>query len=124
MKGLAGPNRKKVIQGKDSIFRLLIDSCGTNPKNTSITEFSVHEINEDARKPLALSMVLDHSPSMGEMRAKKLQEAVRLSMDMLTDDDAIAVVKFTRKIHREVPLSSNYEQYTSQLKIEIGRAHV
>ena len=118
VKGLAGPNRKKVIQGKDSIFRLLIDSCSKNPKNTPITEFSVHEINEDARKPLALSMVLDHSPSMGEMRAKKLQEAVRLSMDMLTDDDAIAVVKFTSKIHREVPLSSNYEQYTSQLKID------
>ncbi|MGA1435354.1 MAG: hypothetical protein ACO34C_07630, partial [Candidatus Kapaibacteriota bacterium] len=28
VKGLAGPNRKKVIKGKDSIFRLLIDSCG------------------------------------------------------------------------------------------------
>lgn len=118
VKGLAGPNRKKVIKGKDSIFRLLIDSCGMNVNNQQITQFTVHEINEDARKPLALSMVLDHSPSMGEMRAKKLQEAVRLSMDMLTDDDAIAVVKFTKKIHREVPLSSNYEQYTSQFKID------
>ncbi len=118
VRGLAGSDRKKIITGKDSIWRFLIDSCGNNPKNLPIREFVVREINEDSRKPLAISMVLDHSPSMGEMRARKLQEAVRTIMDMLTDEDAISVIKFTSKIHREIPLTSDYESYTSQLKID------
>jgi len=118
VRGLAGPERKKFVSGKDPIWRFLIDSCGNTPKNTPIREYVVREINEDSRKPLAISMVLDHSPSMGEMRARKLQEAVRNTMDMLTDEDAISVIKFTRKIHREIPLTSDYETYTSQLKID------
>ncbi|MFM7543808.1 MAG: OmpA family protein [Ignavibacteria bacterium] len=118
VRGLAGPNRSKIISGKDSIWRMLIDSCAVNPKKTPRSQFSVREISEDIRKPIALSMVLDHSPSMGEMRARKLQEAVRTTMDILTDDDAIAVIKFTSKIHREIPLTSNYQTYTSQLKID------
>jgi VWFA-related protein len=118
VRGLAGPNRSKIISGKDSIWRMLIDSCAVNPQKSPRSQFSVREISEDIRKPIALSMVLDHSPSMGEMRARKLQEAVRTTMDMLTDDDAIAVIKFTSKIHREIPLTSNYQTYTSQLKID------
>jgi len=118
VRGLAGPDRKKIVSGKDSIWRLLIDSCGANPRQVGLSRYTIREINEDSRKPIAISMVLDHSPSMGEMRARKLQEAVRNTMDMLTDEDAISVIKFTSKIHREVPLTSNYDQYTSQLKID------
>lgn len=118
VRGLAGPNGRKTIQGKDSIWRFLIDSCGINPKKSPIREFMIREINEDSRKPLSIAMVLDHSPSMGEIRARKLQEAVRTTMDMLTDDDAISVIKFTAKIHREIPLTSDYQTYTSQLKID------
>ena len=118
VRGLAGPDRKKVVSGKDSIWRLLIDSCGANPRQVGLSRYIIREINEDSRKPIAISMVLDHSPSMGEMRARKLQEAVRNTMDMLTDEDAISVIKFTSKIHREVRLTSNYDQYTSQLKID------
>jgi VWFA-related protein len=118
VQGLAGPDRRKVITGKDSIWRLLIDSCGANPGQIGLSRYIIREINEDSRKPIAISMVLDHSPSMGEMRARKLQEAVRNTMDMLTDEDAISVIKFTSIIHREVPLTSNYDQYTSQLKID------
>jgi hypothetical protein len=118
VRGLAGPNRSRIIKGIDSIWRILIDSCGQNAQNESIREFMVREINEDIRKPLAMSMVLDHSPSMGELRARKLQEAVRTTMDMLTDDDAISVIKFTSTIHREISLSSKYEEYTSLLKID------
>ncbi len=118
VQGLAGPDRRKVITGKDSIWRLLIDSCGANPGQIGLSRYTIREINEDSRKPIAISMVLDHSPSMGEMRARKLQEAVRNTMDMLTDEDAISVIKFTAKIHREIPLISDYETYTSQLNID------
>lgn len=118
VRGLAGPTKHKIITAKDSNWRMLNDSCSVNPKKTPLSQFSVREISEDIRKPIALSMVLDHSPSMGETRARKLQEAVRTTMDMLTDDDAIAVIKFTSIIHREIPLTSNYNTYTSQLKID------
>lgn len=118
VKGLAGPSGRKIVNGKDSIWRFLMDSCGANSRQSPIRTFMIREISEDARKPLAISMVLDHSPSMGEMRARKLQEAVRTTMDMLTDDDAISVIKFTAKIHREIPLTSDYQTYTTQLKID------
>ena len=118
VRGLAGPTKHKIITAKDSNWRMLNGSCSVNPKKTPLSQFSVREISEDIRKPIALSMVLDHSPSMGETRARKLQEAVRTTMDMLTDDDAIAVIKFTSISHREIPLTSNYNTYTSQLKID------
>ena len=118
VRGLAGPYGRKTIKGKDSIWRFLMDSCGINSKKSPIREFMIREINEDSRKPLSIAMVLDHSPSMGEIRAQKLQEAVRTTMDMLTDEDAISVIKFTSKIHREIPLTSDYQTYTSQLKID------
>jgi len=119
IKGLAGDKGIFVTPNKPSvIWKSLIDSSSISYKKSRVGSFSVKEIREDQRNPLALSFVLDHSPSMGNSRAIKLQEAVRNTMDMLYDEDYISVIKFTSKIFTEVPLMNNYQTYTSLFKID------
>lgn len=86
-------------------WRTLIDSCGG--RAVPIDSFSVVEVRENDRNPHAIAFVLDHSPSMGDERTRKLQEAVRRTLGMVKSGDHIAVVKFTKDIHVEVPLSSD-----------------
>jgi outer membrane protein OmpA-like peptidoglycan-associated protein len=119
IKGLAGDKGIVVTSKTPSIiWKSLIDSSSISYKKSRVGSFSVKEIREDQRNPLALSFVLDHSPSMGNSRAIKLQEAVRNTMDMLYDEDYISVIKFTSRIHTEVPLMNNYQTYTSLFKID------
>ena len=119
IKGLAGDKGIIVTPKNPSvIWKSLIDSSSISYKKSRVGSFSVKEIREDQRNPLALSFVLDHSPSMGNSRAIKLQEAVRNTMDMLYDEDYISVIKFTSKIFTEVPLMNNYQTYTSLFKID------
>lgn len=119
IKGLAGDKGIVVTSKTPSvIWKSLIDSSSVSYKKSKVGSFSVKEIREDQRNPLALSFVLDHSPSMGNSRAIKLQEAVRNTMDMLYDEDYISVIKFTSKIFTEVPLMNNYQTYTSLFKID------
>lgn len=119
IKGLAGDKGIVVTPKTPSIiWKSLIDSSSVSYKKSKVGSFSVKEIREDQRNPLALSFVLDHSPSMGNSRAIKLQEAVRNTMDMLYDEDYISVIKFTSKIFTEVPLMNNYQTYTSLFKID------
>ena len=119
IKGLAGDKGIVVTPKTPSIiWKSLIDSSSVSYKKSKVGSFSVKEIREDQRNPLAISFVLDHSPSMGNSRAIKLQEAVRNTMDMLYDEDYISVIKFTSKIFTEVPLMNNYQTYTSLFKID------
>jgi outer membrane protein OmpA-like peptidoglycan-associated protein/Mg-chelatase subunit ChlD len=100
-------------------WRALSDS--TLPSITGaanrIQNFRVQEVRETLREPNAIAFVLDHSGSMGDGRARRLQEAVRQLMNLVRGEDRIAVVKFDNRINVEVPLTQDSSEYKRRLKI-------
>ncbi len=97
-------------------WRTLVDSCGSHA--VRIDSFAVAEVRDNAREPHAIAFVLDHSPSMGDERTRRLQEAVRRTLGFVKAGDHIAVVKFTREIHVEVPLSGDSAVYKKLLVVD------
>jgi VWFA-related protein len=97
-------------------WRTLVDSCAGQA--TVIDSFDVTEVRQDRRDPYAIAFVLDHSPSMGETRARKLQEAVRRVLRIIRSGDRIAVVKFTKEVYTEVPLTADSAIYRSQFQVD------
>jgi VWFA-related protein len=97
-------------------WKSLVDSC--SGKAVPIDSFSVTEVRQDRREPYAISFVLDHSPSMGDLRARKLQEALRRVLRIIKAGDMVSVVKFTREIYVEVPLTADSAVYKSQFRVD------
>lgn len=94
----------------------LEDACGG--VSAAIDSFTVTEVRENAREPHAIAFVLDHSPSMGEARALKLQEAVRWTLGIVKPGDHVSVVKFTKDSKVEVPLTGDSAVYKKQFQID------
>ncbi len=113
--GLAPPHFAGTGSYRD-YWRRLVDSCAGTA--TPIDSFSVTEVREDRREPYALGFILDHSPSMGEGRARKLQDAVRRTLNIIKRGDMVSVVKFTSVPLVEVHLTSDSVKYRSQFKVD------
>jgi outer membrane protein OmpA-like peptidoglycan-associated protein len=94
----------------------LVDSCSGNA--VPIDSFTVTEVRQDRREPYALSFILDHSPSMGEQRALKLQDAVRRTLRIIKPGDMVSVIKFTKDVLTEVPLTADSTKYRSLFKVD------
>ncbi|MCE7932958.1 MAG: VWA domain-containing protein [Chlorobi bacterium CHB2] len=97
-------------------WKKLVDSC--NGTTTTIDSFNVTEVRQDRREPYAIALVLDHSPSMGESRARKLQEAITLLLKVIKKGDMVAVVKFTSTMKVEVPLTADSSLYKRLFQID------
>ncbi|MCS6807363.1 MAG: VWA domain-containing protein [Bacteroidota bacterium] len=115
--GLAPPN----FQGTGSYqlyWRTLIDSCpGMTAHIARVRDVLVEEIRESTRDTHAIAFVLDHSPSMGVIRAVRLQEAVARTLGMIQPHDYVTAIKFTSRMHVEVPLTNDSTIYRSQFMI-------
>lgn len=94
----------------------LEDACGG--ESVAIDSFTVTEVRESEREPHAIAFVLDHSPSMGEQRALKLQEAVRWTLGIVKPGDYVSVVKFTKNSKVEVPLVGDSAVYKKQFQVD------
>jgi VWFA-related protein len=94
----------------------LTDSC--QGFDNDIKEFDVTEIKESTSESYAICFVLDHSPSMGDQRAERLQHAVKLVCTAIKKGDYVAVVKFSSKMTIEVPLTSNKDEYRNKIKVD------
>lgn len=94
----------------------LTDSC--NGIENDINEFEVTEIRESTSEPYSICFILDHSPSMGDQRAERLQQAVKLVCSGIKKGDYVSIVKFSNKMHIEVPLTNNKDEYRSKIKID------
>jgi VWFA-related protein len=117
--GLAPPN----FQGTGSYrsyWRALVDSCPqmTATSQTRVRSFDVQEVSDGSMEAHAVAFVLDHSPSMGENRARRLQEAVARTMGIVKKQDYITAVKFTKKIKVEVPLTNDTNAYRDGFLID------
>lgn len=68
-------------------------------KSDNIKRYKVNEMLDKDRSPLGIVLVLDHSGSMGQYRARKMQEAVtRFIQKYKSPDDKIAIVKFDNNV--------------------------
>ena len=110
--GLAPPH----FQGTGNYrayWRALTDSSSQTPDLNAarVRRFEVTEVREAAQDTHAVAFVLDHSPSMGNTRAQRLQEAVARTLGIVKRQDFISVIKFTRNIKVEVPLTNDTLAY-------------
>ena len=113
--GLAPPYFKGKGIYKD-YWQKITDSYSGLTNN--ISEYEVTEIREHTRDPFAMCFVLDHSPSMGNVRATKLQEVVKKMLTKLRLGDYAGVVKFTATIKNEVPLTNDKQKYTNDFLVD------
>ena len=86
-------------------------------------KFDIFENYEKIREPMALVLVLDHSGSMGQYRARKMQEAVsRFIEKYFNKDDKISIVKYDNNIMTlDVPEPANKAEWEKFKKnFEVG----
>lgn len=78
-----------------------------NGETIQLTDFEIYEYSEREPQPNAISLVLDHSGSMGEERAKTLQRGVVGFIDSKSDEDAVAVIKYDDRVGVDAQFSNN-----------------
>ncbi len=118
--GLAPPYLKDTMQ-IHRIWTTLIDSCGA--KATAITNFTVREVRGNSDQRHALAFIIDHSGSMGDMRIRRLREAVKSTMNIIHTGDMVSVLPFAGTVAVDVPLSADSAAFKSHMSIE-NHAHV
>lgn len=109
--GLAPP----YYDGKNNYKKywpVLFDSC--RGKRYS-PKFEVTEIRAKQAPSYAISFVLDHSPSMTDYKAQKLQETVQKVLYAIKPNDYINVIKFSKEIHNEIPLTNKRNDFRGKV---------
>jgi outer membrane protein OmpA-like peptidoglycan-associated protein len=66
--------------------------------------------------PLALALALDHSGSMGELRARLLQDAIDSVLAAKRPADALSILKFDSRMGIEAPLGTNAQALRKQFR--------
>ena len=75
-----------------------------NGRPTQIKDFKLKEVTEADKAPMAIALVMDHSGSMGEERARIVQDAAEYFINMKKPEDAVAIVKYDNHTVVEPPL--------------------
>ena len=88
-----------------SMWCKLMDVC--NNKSTIIKDYKLREVSESDRVPMAIALVMDHSGSMGDARARAVQEAAGHIIDLKKPEDAMAIIKYDAKVGVEAPLTTD-----------------
>ncbi len=81
--------------------------CGFEDNNRVVDKHIIHEIRREKVDEYSISFVLDHSGSIGEVRARSIQSAFLNSLDTKLDNDRFSLVKFDEYVNTEVPLSAD-----------------
>ncbi|MBC8145723.1 MAG: OmpA family protein [bacterium] len=97
-------------------WRILVDSCAGTA--TAIDRFNVTEVREDRREPLAIGYALDHSSSMGELRTRKLRDAIQRTLKLIRRGDRVSVLSFTTKVTMEVPLTGDSATFRKKFRAD------
>ncbi len=84
-------------------------------KFSNITDFKVSETRDNNDIPINMSIIMDHSGSMGTDRCLILQNAVESFMKHKKTSDALAVVKYDYRTRVDVKLNKNLGYLLSNL---------
>jgi len=76
-------------------------------KTYEINDYIISEATVKNADPVAIALVMDHSGSMGEERARKMQQAVVSLIKSLRLGDAMCLIKYDNKVITEVPLTTD-----------------
>lgn len=82
-----------------------------------VADFTLREVTETERESHAISLVMDHSGSMGETRARAVQDAAHDLIAKKKPEDGMAFVKYDGSVLVEVPLTTD----PSILRAGLGR---
>lgn len=87
-----------------------------NGKAHKITDFTIRQSTKGDRTPRAIALVMDMSGSMGEMRAKAVEEAVyNFLKDTKSPDDKVALIKYDDSVGVECVLTGDRQELLSKL---------
>lgn len=133
------PGRADLLSGRATRLHLhLVDSSGTyyyggtlstfrnmwckvrdsvNGEVRDIKNFTIKEVTERDREPLAVALVMDHSGSMGDARARIVQDAARAFIRRKATEDAIALVRYDHRIRLDAPLTTDPDVLTAALPV-------
>lgn len=101
--------------GARSMICAVVDSVD-GEKRTVTKQLVVREVTEADRIPTAVALVSDNSGSMGETRARAVQDALSSLFDQKISGDALAVVRYDEKTSVEVPLSTSPTELKNNLR--------
>jgi len=101
--------------GARSMICAVVDSVD-GEKRTVTKQLVVREVTEADRIPTAVALVCDNSGSMGDTRARAVQDALSSLFDQKISGDALAVVRYDDKTSVEVPLSTSPTELNTNLR--------
>ncbi len=78
--------------------------------------YRLGEMTSATTPRIAVALALDHSGSMGEWRARILQQTAARFIEQKRSLDEVAIVKFDHHVVTDAPLSQSPEQLKSQLQ--------
>lgn len=84
-------------------------------KSTKV-KLNSKEIILDEKTPMAVSLVMDHSGSMGEERAISIQNAAEILINKKKNEDGISLIKYDDHIETESVISTDKQILLNQLK--------
>ncbi|MDZ4745908.1 MAG: OmpA family protein [bacterium] len=85
-------------------------------EKNDVKKFTLREVTENDREPVAMALVMDNSGSMGETRARAAQDGAEMVIGKKTDIDALSIVRYDHNTLLEVPLSTSSSQLRAGLK--------
>jgi len=88
----------------------------TGGSTVKITQFDISELSERDPMPLAIALVMDNSGSMGDPRARSVQEAAEMFIGKKGSKDAMALVRYDHHVEVEVPATMSTADLKSGLK--------
>ncbi len=86
-----------------------------NGEMKHVTDFVIDEYNGNDTLANALALLLDHSGSMGNIRANALQNGAKNFIEKKNEKDAVTIIKYDSDVGVETPLSTTAERLNKAL---------
>lgn len=93
---------------------LVTDSV--NGKVQAIKDYTLREITEKDREPIAVALVMDHSGSMGEERARVVQDAAEQFIRSKNAEDGVALMRYDDNVVVDAGITTNTDALLSRLQ--------
>ncbi|MEZ4724835.1 MAG: OmpA family protein [Candidatus Kapaibacterium sp.] len=100
----------------EQIWKGLKDSC--EPSSSVVRNLVVEEVQMDNSPKYAIAFLLDHSPSMGMEKIKKLQKGVIDLVQYLKEPDMVSITKFTSDLYSPINLTRNKFDVLDSFKVD------
>lgn len=91
--------------------------CAFDDNGRIVEEFEVSELSKEKIGNYDIAFALDHSGSIGEERAKTLQQSLIDVIDVKHSDDAFALTKFDHNVKTTIGLTSDKSELKTKLPV-------